>query len=85
MVESQKRQKYYYDSKSKPRDSQFAVGDPVWLSIPNGGVSKKLHYKWEGGWYILEIKNIRVVHINRLQYRILRDDRLLFKQRYLGL
>ena len=24
--------------------------------------------------------NIRVVHINCLQYRILRDDRLLFKQ-----
>ena len=87
MVESQK----YYDSKSKPRDSQYAVGDPVWLSILNGGVSRKLNSKWEGGWYIAEIKNpvniiknkegnIRVVHINRLQYRILRDDRLLFKQ-----
>ena len=92
MVESQKRQKYYYDSKTKSRDSQFAVGDPVWLSIPNGGVSRKLNSKWEGGWYIAEIKspvnmmiknkegNIRVVHINRLQSRILREDILLFKK-----
>ena len=89
---NQKRQKYYYDSKSKPRDSQFAVGDPVWLSIPNGGMSRKLNSKWEGGLYIAEIKspvnmmmknkegNIRVVYINRLQSRILRDDCLLFKQ-----
>ena len=92
MVESQKRQKYYYDSKSKPRDSKFAVGDPVWLSISNGGVSRKLNSKWEGGCYLAEINspvnmmiknkegNIRVININRLQSRILRDDRLLFKQ-----
>ena len=29
MVESQKRQKYHYDSKSKSGDLQFAIGDPV--------------------------------------------------------
>ena len=68
------------------------VGDPVWLSIPNGGVSRKLNNKWEGGWYIAEIKspvnmmiknkegNIRVVHINRLQSRILREDLLFLKK-----
>ena len=65
---------------------KLVAGDPVWLSIPNGGVSRKLNSKWEGGWYIAEIKspvnmmiknkegNIRVVHINRLQSRILRED-----------
>ena len=51
-------------------------------------VSRKLSRKWEGGWNIAEIKspvnmmiknkegNMRVVHINQLQLRILRNDSL---------
>ena len=67
------------------------MGDPVWLSIPHGGVSRKLASKWEGEWHIIEMKSpasakirnregsTRVVHINRLQHRILRYDGLLNK------
>ena len=89
IVEAQKRQKKYYDSTS--RVTVFTMGDPVWLSIPHGGVSRKLASKWEGGWHIIEMKSpvsakirnkeglTRVVHINRLQHRILRYDGLLNK------
>ena len=40
IVEAQKRPKKYYDSRS--RVTVFTMGDPVWLSIPYGGVSRKL-------------------------------------------
>ena len=87
IIEAQKRQKKYYDSTS--RLTVFTRGDPVWLSIPHGGVSRKLDSKWEGGWKIIEMKSpvsakiqnrdgsTRVVHINRLQHRNLRSDGLL--------
>ena len=57
---------------------QFKVNDHVWLSNPRCG---KLDPRWEGGWTVSNVKgestveickgNTRkVVHVNRLQYRI---------------
>ena len=54
IIEAQKRQKKDYDSTSKV--TVFTRGDPVWLSIPHGGVSRKLDSKWEGGWKVKEVK-----------------------------
>ena len=71
------KQKSAYDNKSNQRS--FKVNDPVWLSDPTAG---KLDPKWEGNWKILAMKgpvNVeitdghrkKVVHINRIQPRIL--------------
>lgn len=70
-------QKSSYDKKCKQRS--FKVNDPVWLSIPTAG---KLDSKWEGNWKVhamkgpvnVEITNgnrTKVVHVNRVQPRIL--------------
>ena len=56
----------------------FAVGDPVWLSVPTAG---KLDPRWEGKWIIQSIVSpttytvhdglrTRTVHINRLRQRL---------------
>ena len=62
------------------------MGDSVWLSIPHVGVSKKFDARWEGGWRVSEITGpvnvkiessdgrIKVVHVNRLQPNIRRQD-----------
>ena len=73
------RQKAVYDQHSS--EPHFAVGDPVWLSIPTAG---KLDPRWEGRWSIMSIKSpvnmeisdgkrIKVVHSNRLRHRIQPD------------
>ena len=73
---SASQQKSVYDHHTSTR--QFAVGDPVWLSVPTAG---KLDPRWEGRWEITAIKSptnvkitdgrrTRVVHINRIQHRI---------------
>ena len=77
-VESQKRQKDYYDRTSK-KYSRHIVDDPVLLSVPHVGVSSKHDDRWEAGWKITDVigpANVsiqhldgrnRVVNINRLQ------------------
>ena len=71
---SQQKSAYDYHTCSR----QFAVGDPVWLSIPTAG---KLDPRWEGRWEITSIKSstnveitdgqrTKVVHINRVHYQI---------------
>ena len=68
-------QKSYYDRHTK--QSTFAPGDLVWLSIPTAG---KLDPRWEGEWVVESVKSpvtmeiydgkrSKVVHINRLQHR----------------
>ena len=68
-------QKSYYDQHTK--QTTFAPGDPVWLSIPTAG---KLDPRWEGEWVIKSVKSpvtmeicdgnrSKVVHTNRLQHR----------------
>ena len=68
-------QKSYYDQHTK--QSTFAPGNPVWLSIPTAG---KLDPRWEGEWVVKSVKSpvtmeiydgkrSKVVHINRLQHR----------------
>ena len=68
-------------------NSIFAVGDDVWLvnNMVRGAVNK-LTDRWEGGWKVIELKSIvtvvirhfngriRVVHVNRLQPHITRDQ-----------
>ena len=69
--------KLHYDQRTK--QSAFAVGNPVWLSIPTAG---KLDPRWEGEWVIKSMKSpitaeicdgrrTRVVHTNRLQRRFI--------------
>ena len=56
----------------------FAVGEPVWLSIPTAG---KLDSRWEGEWIVQSIVRpttytihdglrTRTVHIDRLRRRL---------------
>ena len=70
-------QKLHYDQRTK--QPAFAVGNPVWLSIPTAG---KLDPRWEGEWVIKSMKSpitaeicdgrrTRVVHTNRLQRRFI--------------
>ena len=70
-------QKRAYDKSSTQRS--FKVNDPVWLSIPTAG---KLDPRWEGDWEVVAVKGpvnvkisdgerTKIVHINRLQHRIL--------------
>ena len=84
-IQAQKRQKDY-DNSHCNASARFKVGDPVWLSIPHVGVSKKFDARWEGGWRVSEITgpvNVKiessdgrntVVHVNRLQPNIRRQD-----------
>ena len=55
----------------------FSIGDPVWISVPTAG---KLDPRREGEWTvksvksplsmeITNVKNTKIVHTNRLQYR----------------
>ena len=71
------KQKCSYDKQSNQRS--FNVNDPVWLSVPTAG---KLDPKWEGNWKVHAMKgpvNVeitdghrkKVVHINRIQPRVL--------------
>ena len=57
---------------------EFHQGDVVWLSIPTAG---KLDARWEGKWTVTSPKSpvaveitdgarTRVVHVNRLRYRV---------------
>ena len=68
-------QKLHYDQHTK--QPAFAVGNPVWLSIPTAG---KLDPRWKGEWVIKAMKSpttaeicdgkrTRVVHTNCLQHR----------------
>lgn len=69
------KQKEMYDKHTSVRT--FSIGDSVWLSIPTAG---KLDPQWEGEWKVKSVKSptnveitdgrrLRIVHINRLQYR----------------
>ena len=73
---SASRQSNNYNKHSQSR--QFKVGDHVWLSIPT---AKKLDPKWDGRWTITAVKGplnmqisdgvvSKVVHVNRLRYRM---------------
>ena len=70
-------QKCLYDKKCKQRS--FNMNEPVWLSILTAG---KLDSKWEGNWKVHAMKGpvnveitdgnrMKVIHINRIQPRIL--------------
>ena len=76
LTESANRQRDNYNKHSYTR--KFAVGDHVWLSIPT---AKKLDPQWDGRWTITAVKGplnmeisdgtvSKVVHVNRLRYRI---------------
>ena len=80
LKESARAQKEQYDKHTEQR--VFRVGDPVWLSIPTAG---KLDPRWEGGWTIQAVKSPvnmeigdgerrKVVHVNRLRYRLLPQE-----------
>ena len=73
--------------------SIFAVGENVWLVNSSvRGVVNKLTDRWEGGWKVVEVKSlvtvvirhmdgrIRVVHVNRLQPHITRDQEYFTNQ-----
>ena len=80
ITQEAQRQKEFYDSTMKSRT--FNVGDTVWLHMPTAG---KLNARWEGGWTVKKVLSpvnvavehastarTRVVHLNRLQQRIVR-------------
>ena len=82
IAQEAQRQKKSYDSSTKCRT--FNVGDAVWLHVPTAG---KLEAKWEGGWTVRRVLSpvnvdiehtttarTRVVHVNRLQARIVREE-----------
>ena len=82
ITQEAQRQKAFYDSTTKSRT--FNVGDAVWLHVPTAG---KLDARWEGGWTVKEVLSpvnvavehimtarTRVVHVNRLQQRIVRGE-----------
>ena len=75
-TQASSQQKQYFDKHTLPRS--FAVGYPVWLSIPTAG---KLDPRWEGEWIITSIgspttytihdgRRTKTVHINRLRRRL---------------
>ena len=81
ITQEAQRQKESYDSTTKSRT--LKVGDAVWLHIPTAG---KLEARWEG-WTVKEALSpvnaaightttarTRVVHVNRLQQRIVRGE-----------
>ena len=89
LIDAQKNQKKYYDRHAdyELMNSRFAVGENVWLVNSSvRGVVNKLTDRWEGGWKVVEVKSIvtvvirhmdgriRVVHVNRLQPHITRDQ-----------
>ena len=72
-TQASSQQKQYFDKHTLART--FAVGDPVWLSIPTAG---KLDPLWEGEWIIQSIvspttytihdgSRTKTVHIDRLR------------------
>lgn len=82
IAQEAQRQKKSYDSSTKCRT--FKDGDAVWLHVPTAG---KLEAKWEGGWIVRRVLSpanvdiehtttarTRVVHVNRLQARIVREE-----------
>ena len=75
LTQAASNQKDSYDNHTST--PLFAIGDPVWLSIPTAG---KLDPRWEGEWVVKSVKGpvnveisdgrrTRVVHTNRLQHR----------------
>ena len=72
-TQARSQQKQYFDKHTSARS--FAVGYPVWLSVPTAG---KFDPRWEGEWIIQSIVSpttytvhdglrTRTVHINRLR------------------
>ena len=75
-TQASSQQKQYFDKHTLART--FAVGDPVWLSIPTAG---KLDPRWEGEWIIQpkvspttytihDGSRTRTVHIDQLRRRL---------------
>ena len=69
-------QKSYYDQRTK--QFTFALGDPVWLSIPTAG---KFDPRWESEWVIKSVKSpvtmeiydskrSKVVHISIILFQV---------------